>query len=388
MITKLNLISNYTQIFNEKPKYTFFAPGRINLIGEHTDYNGGHVFPAAISLGIYAAVGPRDDDQLWAFSQNLAEKGCLKTSLSDLRFDEKADWLNYFRGMTFFFAQKGIHLSHGFNLYIQADLPASSGLSSSAAMSMLAAKIIMTLTKKTLDPLDVVKMGQRVENDYLGYHTGIMDEFAIMFGRHDQAIFLDTNKLDYHYFPLKLTDHAILIMNTNKPRNLITSKYNERQEECQKALTRLQQKLNIKNLCDLTPEQLDENAYLIDDDRLLKRAKHVIWENARTITAKKAMTDGDLSRFGRLMNASHVSLKYDYDVTGPELDTLVETAWQQKGVLGARMTGAGFGGCALALVETDAVSDLKAAIRDAYVKRIGYEPSFYLTHLSDGPQIW
>ncbi|WP_334330095.1 galactokinase [Companilactobacillus sp. HBUAS59699] len=381
-----NLLSDYKNIFNNDAERLFFSPGRINLIGEHTDYNGGNVFPCAISLGTYAAYGTRADDTVQLYSANFPDQGIVSFKTNDLEYKKADDWANYPRGIMYYLTKHGYSFNHGFNLFIHGNLPDGAGLSSSASIELLMGTILNTVFELGIDQLDLVKVGQEDENNYIGVNSGIMDQFAVGMGKKDQAILLDTNTMNYQYAPVELGDHVIVIMNTNKRRELADSKYNERRSECEEALERLQTKLNIKSLGDLTIDEFDQNAYLINDDTLIRRARHAVFENQRTLRAIKKLNQNDLVSFGKLVNASHVSLHYDYAVTGQELDTLVETAWQQPGVLGARMTGAGFGGCAIAIVEKDQVENFKQNVGETYKQIIGYDADFYIAEISDGPK--
>ncbi len=377
--------TQFTEIFDAKVDANYFAPGRINLIGEHTDYNGGHVFPAAISLGTYAAVSPTTDHQLHLYSANFASQGVHEIDLDQLAFNKDDDWTNFVKGEFFLLQAAGVDFKHGLNIYFYGNLPAASGLSSSSSIELLTGTIINAYYQLGKTPLDLIKLGQQVENQYIGVNSGIMDQFAIGMGKKDQAIFLDTNTLDYQYYPIALDDYEIVIMNTNKPRALSDSKYNDRRAECEEALARLQKVVAIESLGDLDAESFDEYCYAIDDEILIKRARHAVLENQRTVTAAKALTDDDLEKFGRLINASHVSLEYDYEVTGVELDTLAHTAWQQPGVLGARMTGAGFGGCAIAVVKSSNIPDFIEKVGAIYRETIGYDAGFYRAKIADGP---
>lgn len=383
---KKQLLSGYQETFGEACEKLFFSPGRINLIGEHTDYNGGNVFPCAISLGTYAAYGARNDQLVKLYSKNLPDTGVISVSLSDLSFKKEDDWANYPKGMLYLLQKAGFELAHGFNLYIYGNLPDGAGLSSSASIELLMGNIANDVFNLGIDQLDLVKMGQQNENQYIGVNTGIMDEFAVGMGKKNQAILLDTNTMEYHYAPVELGDHVIVIMNTNKQRALTDSKYNERRSECEQALARLQTKLNINSLGDLSIDEFDRNSYLINDDILLRRARHAVFENQRTLKAIKYLKDNNLVEFGKLVNASHISLHYDYEVTGIELDTLVEAAWQQPGVLGARMVGAGFGGCAIAFVQKDQLDDFKQNVGQIYQDKIGYAADFYIAEIADGPK--
>lgn len=379
------LLSDFKNIFNSNAERLFFSPGRINLIGEHTDYNGGNVFPCAISLGTYAAYGTRDDDVIQLYSANFPDSGIISFTTTDLEYNKADDWANYPRGIMYYLVKHGYNFDHGFNLFIHGNLPDGAGLSSSASIELLMGTILNTVFDLGVDQLDLVKIGQEDENNYIGVNSGIMDQFAVGMGKKDQAILLDTNTMDYQYAPVELGDHVIVIMNTNKRRELADSKYNERRSECEQALERLQADLSIKSLGDLTIDEFDQNSYLINDDTLIRRARHAVFENQRTLRAIDKLKQNDLVSFGKLVNASHVSLHYDYEVTGQELDTLVETAWQQPGVLGARMTGAGFGGCAIAIVEKDQVENFKENVGETYKQIIGYGADFYIAEISDGP---
>ncbi|KRL00946.1 galactokinase [Liquorilactobacillus capillatus] len=380
-----NLKQKFITIFDTEPEHVFFSPGRINLIGEHTDYNGGHVFPCAISIGTYGVYAARTDDMVRMYSANIPERGMVEFDINNLAYDKKAGWTNYPKGMLNELAKRGAKFSHGFDLYINGNLPDGAGLSSSASIELLMGIIAKRGFELEIDQLELVKLGQKVENDYIGVNSGIMDQFAIGMGKKDQAIFLDTNTMEYSYVPIKLGDNVIVIMNTNKRRELQDSKYNERRAECEEALSRLQTKLKIKNLGDLTESEFDEAAYLINDEVLLKRARHAVFENQRTIRATKALAANNLDLFGSLVTASHVSLHFDYGVTGHELDILAETAWKQEGVLGARMTGAGFGGCAIAIVNRKNVAAFEKNVGKAYQEAIGYKADFYIAEITDGP---
>lgn len=386
MMNKEELLKAYQETFNENGQDVFFSPGRINVIGEHTDYNGGHVFPAAISLGIYGVYGPRDDNKVRLFSGNVDGK-IVEFDLDDETV-EKGDrfWTNYFKGMLTYLrhSEEGNKINHGFNIYIKANLPSGSGLSSSAAIEMLMGMILKDEFDLDVDRISLAKMGQRTENEFVGLNSGIMDQFACIMGKKDSAIFLDCNTLDYEYKPLDLSDYEIVIMATNKPHTLADSAYNDRVRECHDALKKLQAELNIKSLGEIDNNTLDEYGYLINDETELKRARHAVSENQRTIRATKAMEDGDLERLGRLINASHISLHYDYEVTGKELDTLAETAWKQPGVLGARMTGGGFGGSAIAIVKKSEADNFKKNVGKVYRDEIGYDASFYDAEIVDG----
>lgn len=383
-MNKEELLKEYETTFGEKGKDVFFSPGRINVIGEHTDYNGGHVFPAAISLGVYGVYGPREDKKVCLFSGNV-DGDIVEFDIDDTTV-EKDDrfWANYFKGMITYLREKYDNIDHGFNLYIKANLPSGSGLSSSAAIEMLMGIILKDEFNLDVDRIALAKMGQRTENEFVGLNSGIMDQFACIMGKKDSAIFLDCNTLDYEYKPLALGDYEIIIMATNKPHTLANSAYNDRARECHDAVKKLQAKLDIKTLGELDNDTFDEYAYLINNETEIKRARHAVSENQRTLRATKAMQDGDLEKLGRLIDASHVSLHYDYEVTGQELDTLAEASWAQPGVLGARMIGGGFGGSAIAIVKKDQAEAFKKNVGKIYRDKIGYDASFYDAEIVDG----
>lgn len=385
-MNKDELIKNYQKVFGKNEKDVFFSPGRINVIGEHTDYNGGHVFPAAISLGVYGVYGPRNDNKVCLYSGNI-DGEIVEFDLNDDTV-EKDDrfWTNYFKGMITYLRQRedGNKINHGFNLYIKADLPSGSGLSSSAAIEMLMGMILKDEFDLDIKRPALARLGQKTENEFVGLNSGIMDQFACIMGKKDSAIFLDCNTMEYEYMPLKLGDYEIIIMSTNKEHTLADSAYNDRVRECKNALEKLQTELDITSLGELDSQTFDEYAYLINDKTEIKRARHAVNENERTIRATKAMKDNDLEKLGHLINASHVSLHYDYEVTGKELDTLAEAAWKQDGVLGARMIGGGFGGSAIAIVKKDKAEAFKKNVGKIYRDKVGYDASFYDAEIVDG----
>ena len=365
----------------------FFSPGRVNLIGEHTDYNGGHVFPCALEIGTYALVEKREDEELHFYSLNESKAGTVVTDLSHAdHYDPELGWVNYVMGMIHVFEKKGFHVPSGWNMVVFGNIPVASGLSSSASLEILIGYILKTLFGFEVTGTDLALFGQADENEYIGLNCGIMDQFVIANGKKDHALFLNTATLEYQTVPFVLRGQTLVIMNTNKPRGLKDSKYNERRAECEEALRILQTKLNIATLGDLTDEEFDQNAELIENPVVRKRAKHAVYENTRTMKAVEVLQKNDIAAFGKLMDASHDSLRYDYEVTGPELDALVDAARSVKGTIGSRMTGAGFGGCAIALVEDAYLDEFKKTVRKEYLEKIGYEPSFYEAVVGDGPK--
>ena len=381
---KKRLIKEFTDIFEVPGEALFFSPGRVNLIGEHTDYNGGMVFPCAITFGTYAVVSKRTDSCMRLFSNNFKEKGIIDVALQTLHYDKKDDWANYVKGVLYFLQQEGFEIPCGLNILIEGNIPNRAGLSSSASLEVLTGTILKETFQLPISKLDIIKLSQKAENQFVGMNCGIMDQFIIGMGKKDHAIALDTGTLEYTYAPVQLKQASIIIMNTNKQRGLTDSKYNERRAECEHALSQIQTVVKIKNLCDLKETEFEKVQHVITSPVERKRARHAVLENIRVKKAIAALEKNDIEEFGALMNASHISLRDDYEVTGIELDTLVESAWNQSGTIGARMTGAGFGGCAIAIVRNDDIEDFTAAVRREYTQAIGYEPDFYIASIGDG----
>ena len=381
-ITTLN--TTFKELFHTVPEQAFFAPGRINLIGEHTDYNGGHVFPCAITYGTYAVARKRADRLVRLYSANFPEKGIVEFDLDQLNNVAEHNWANYPKGMIRFVIEAGYSIPTGFECVIHGNIPNGAGLSSSASIELLTGVLVKGLFGLEITRLELIKLGKKVENEFIGVNSGIMDQFAIGMGKKDAGILLDCQTLRYEYAPILLDHHKIIIMNTNKRRELADSKYNERRGECEQALALLQEKLPIEALGQLSEQEFDENQYLITNETVRKRAKHAVYENVRTLKALEELRAGNLEAFGQLVNQSHVSLRDDYEVTGVELDSLVEAAWKQPGVVGARMTGAGFGGCAIAIVETEKVDQFIANVGVEYLDKIGYAADFYVASIGDG----
>lgn len=374
----------FEKLFGKQETTAFFSPGRVNLIGEHTDYNGGHVFPCAISLGTYALVAKRQDQKMRLYSMNMEQRGIVAFDMAPLSYDAAHDWANYPMGVMKMLQDNGQELKHGFDIVFFGTLPNGAGLSSSASLEVLTAVIFNDLLELGLDLLYLVKLSQKAENKFVGVNCGIMDQFAVGMGKKDYAILLDCNTLAYRYSKIELGDCSIVITNTNKKHSLGASKYNERRSQCETALADLQAAKPIKALGELTNAEFEALASAIKDPVNCRRARHAVFENQRTIEAVAALEKKDLKKFGELMKASHVSLRDDYEVTGEELDTLAELAWQQAGVIGSRMTGAGFGGCTVSIVKNEAIEAFEKNITEAYTKKIGYAPSFYVANIADG----
>ncbi|PYZ92055.1 galactokinase [Salipaludibacillus keqinensis] len=383
MLNKLE--KSFQKVFetNEIPR-TFLSPGRVNLIGEHTDYNGGYVFPCALSVGTYVTIVPRQDRKLRFYSENFPELGVIEASLDQLEFKEEHDWANYPKGVIHMFQEQGLEGAKGFDAYFFGNIPNGAGLSSSASIELAMAIAWDALNDFHMERIPMVQLCQRAENEYIGVNCGIMDQFAIGMGKKNHAILLDCNTLEYSYAPVELEGVKLVLANTNKRRGLADSKYNERRSECEAALTDLQKTVSIHNLCDMTPAQFEQYQSMISNDTAKRRAKHAVDENARTLNAQQKLQQGDLVAFGELMNESHRSLRDDYEVTGEHLDALVESAWAEPTVLGARMTGAGFGGCTVNLINEDGLDDTLSRMAETYKQRTGIEPEFYVVDIGEG----
>ncbi|MCR5320212.1 MAG: galactokinase [Lachnospiraceae bacterium] len=383
---KEKLIAKFAEVFgDDKDVQVFFAPGRVNLIGEHTDYNGGHVFPCALTIGTYGVARKRNDDVLRFYSMNFEELGVIESSIKGIKPEKEADWTNYPKGVMWAFGEKGYEIPCGMDLMLFGNIPNGSGLSSSASVEVLTGAILREFFGFQVSNQDLALIGQFSENKFNGVNCGIMDQFAIAMGKKDNAIFLDTADLSFEYAPIVLEGAKIVITCSNKKRGLGDSKYNERRAECEEALAQLQTKLDIKSLGDLNEDEFEANANLIEREVCQRRARHAVYENQRTLKAVAALKANDITTFGQLMNDSHTSLRDDYEVTGIELDTLVEEAWKVPGVIGSRMTGAGFGGCTVSLVKDEAIDAFKEQVGKTYLEKIGYAADFYVVEIGDGP---
>ena len=375
--------------FNEKFGYkqgvrVFFSPGRVNLIGEHTDYNGGHVFPCALNFGTYGAIALRDDKVVRMYSENFDDKGIISFDIENLKNDKEHDWANYPKGVIDVLRKHGYDVNKGFDLFVYGNIPNGAGLSSSASLELLMAVMMNDIYDFNIYRVELVKYCQEAENDFIGVNCGIMDQFAIGMGKDSSAILLDCNTLEYKYSNVNLKDEVIVIANTNKRRGLADSKYNERRGECEEALKELQGELKINALGELTEDEFEKNKHLIKNDVRAKRAKHAVYENQRTLKAVKALENNDIDTFGKLMNESHNSLRDDYEVTGKELDTLVDLASKQEGTIGSRMTGAGFGGCTVSIVKKPMVEKFIENVGKEYKEKIGYDADFYVANIGSG----
>ena len=381
-----NLIKDFKEIFKYNGEVkTFFSPGRVNLIGEHTDYNGGFVFPCALDFGTYAVVKKREDKAFRMYSKNFENLGIIEFNLDSLVYDKKDDWTNYPKGVVKTFLDRNYKIDSGFDVLFFGNIPNGAGLSSSASIEVLTAVILKDLFKLDVDMMEMVKMCQVAENKFIGVNSGIMDQFAVGMGKKDNAILLDCNTLKYEYVPVKLKNMSIVIANTNKKRGLADSKYNERRSSCEEAVKILNKNgINIKYLGELTVAEFEKIKHYITDEEQLKRATHAVTENERAKNAVEFLKKDNIAEFGRLMNKSHISLRDDYEVTGLELDSLVEAAWEEKGTVGSRMTGAGFGGCTVSIVENAYVDSFIKNVGKKYKEKTGLEASFYIANIGDG----
>ncbi len=362
----------------------YFAPGRVNLIGEHTDYNGGHVFPCALSMGNYAVARVRDDKKIRWFNMTYPKNGVQEREIDGLMPNDNGLWYDYQLGVIWAFQQNGYKVTRGYDMVMAADMPAGAGLSASASIEELAAVILKDLLSIDISMVDCALMGQYSENKYNGMNCGIMDQFASAMGKKDHAIFLNTDRLEYSYVPLNLKAEKIVITNSLVKHSLAGSAYNERRRQCEEALSDLQKNLDIKTLGDLDEEAFEEHKALIKDPVCLKRARHAVYENQRAIAAVEELKNGNIEEFGRLMKESHVSLRDDYEVSCRELDILAEEAWKLPGVIGSRMTGGGFGGCTVSIVEDREVEAFKEKLSHAYSEKTGLTPEFYIADATDG----
>ena len=382
MNPKNQVTESFTRLFGgDKPERFFFSPGRVNLIGEHTDYNGGYVFPCALDFGTYGAARKRSDNKIRFASGNI-DRVC-EVDINNLEYNPDHGWANYLKGVA-----AEIHGTvkpiGGFDLCIWGNIPNGAGLSSSASIELLTSVAVSTMFDCGISMKDMVLLSQRVENNYVGVNCGIMDQYAVGFGKKNHALLLDCNAVEHEYVPLDLGDNLIVVANTNKQRGLADSKYNERRSECDEAVRLLQKECIIKTLCELDNAGFDRHKHLISDPVILNRAAHAVYENSRTKKAVEVLSGGDIKSFGKMMNDSHISLRDLYEVTGAELDALAEAAWAADGVLGSRMTGAGFGGCTVSILRKDAADNFIKTVGDEYKKRTGLTADFYMAQTGDG----
>lgn len=385
-MTKQNLLEKFKEIYGPQGEpRVFFAPGRVNLIGEHTDYNGGHVFPCALQMGTTGVIRRRDDRKLRFFSLNMAEDGLIESSLDNFRPLEGDSWTNYPMGVVWALIKEGKKIEQGFDLLIYGNIPNGSGLSSSASLEVLVGTIMKEVYALTdLSPIDIAKIGQYSENNYNGCNCGIMDQFAVAMGKKDCGIFLDTANLEYEYAPIRLEDAKIVIVNSKVKHSLVDSAYNDRRRECEEAVVALNRVCHIEKLGELSEAEFESHKGVIKSKVVCRRAKHAVYENQRTIKALEALKKNDLTKFGKLMNQSHDSLRDDYEVSCQELDTLVDLAQSVEGVIGSRMTGGGFGGCTVSIVKDEAIDQFKEVILNGYKEATGKTAEIYIASIGDG----
>ncbi len=384
----MKLIESFERIFiNAAPKIVSFSPGRVNLIGEHIDYNGGYVMPAAISMGTYGVIAKRDDALFRLYSENFSHIGVVTLTPEELWFNAEHDWANFVKGTLFLLQKEGHPLNHGFDLYLEGNLPTASGLSSSASLELLVGFLINHLYQLGLSKQQLALLGQRVENQFMGANTGIMDQLIIALGIQNKALLMNTNTFDVQPTDAKFDGYQLVIMDTHYQRQLTDSKYNQRRQECEKALAIIQTAYPVQHLCELSIMDLSAIKTLLNDDLLYRRVRHVVTEQHRTLDAFDVMHKQDIESFGQLLNQSHESLRDDYEVTGFHLDCLQESALRH-GAIGCRVTGAGFGGCAIAYVKDERVSHFMEAVCLDYQHHTGITPSFYQVTFENGVGEW
>ena len=382
------LVEKFQELFGaEGDIRTYFAPGRVNLIGEHTDYNGGHVFPCALTLGTFGIARKREDNKLRFYSVNFERLGVIESSLEDLKPYKAAEWTNYPKGVMWAFEERGYKLPNGLDILLYGNIPNGSGLSSSASLEVLTGVILKDMFGFDVSMTDIALIGQFSENNFNGCNCGIMDQFASAMGKKDNAIFLDTNTLQYEYAPVVLEDAKIVIINSKVKHSLVDSAYNDRRNECETALKELQEVVAVQTLGDLTEEAFEKHKDAIKSEIRQKRARHAVYENQRTIRAVEALKENRIEEFGKLMNESHRSLRDDYEVSCKEIDILVDLAWETEGVIGSRITGGGFGGCTVSIVKNDAVDGFIKNIGEQYLAKVGHEAEFYVVDIGDGARV-
>lgn len=383
---KEKLLKSFEEIYgSSEGARVYFAPGRVNLIGEHTDYNGGHVLPCALTIGTYIVARKRKDKKLRFYSLNYEESGVTEGSLGDLKYRRSNGWTNYPIGILWTYQKKGYHIPNGFDMLLYGDIPSGAGLGTSASIGVALGLMIREMFEfEDISNIDIALFGQYAEHEFHGINCGIMDQFASAMAKKNMAIFLDTSDLRYEYAPMDMSEYAIVITNSHKVRGAFDAKYNERRMECERALAQLQSVVAIQSLGELTPECFEQVKEMIVEPILEKRAAHAVYENQRTIEAIEALKAADAQRFGELMLDSHLSLKENYEVTAKELDVLVDEAMKVPGVLGSRMTGGGFGGCTISLMKREAVETFIIEVGKNYTEQTGYYADFYNVEVGDG----
>ena len=382
-MTVTELKTAFNETYGKQAEAVYFSPGRVNLIGEHTDYNGGFVFPCALSFGTYFLISKNTDKKMRFKSLNQPE--IVQLELNQLTTPlEGRSWVNYPLGCIAQFVKRGIKIENGYDMLIWGNVPNGAGLSSSAALEVVTAYAFNEQLGTGYDRTELAKIGQLSEHEFALVNCGIMDQFASAQGKKDHAIFLNCDTLQFELVPVKLQGIKVVISNTHSPHKLDSGAYNARVAECKKAVEQLNSVRPLKYLAELTEEEFKKVEHAITDEVAHKRARHVVGEVQRTTDAVKALKAGDIEAFGKLMNASHVSLRDDYEVTGLQLDTMAEEAWKIKGVIGSRMTGGGFGGCTVSLVKDEAIDTFIAEVGKNYKAKTGLDAEFYIAEIGDG----
>lgn len=378
------LISEFKTLYGDSGEegYVYFSPGRVNLIGEHTDYNGGFVFPCALSFGTFLLIRKSKDDKVKFASVN--QDFMVEIALDKLTEREGQEWVNYPLGVIDQFIKKGIKINSGYELLFWGNVPTGAGLSSSASIEVVTAYALNELLHIGMNRTELALLSQKAENEFVGVNCGIMDQFASAMGKEDHAIFLNCDTLEFDLVPAKLDGIKVIISNTNSPHKLDAGQYNQRVAECKEAVKEISKVKPIKSLGELRLDDFKKLEDSIDDPVARKRARHVVSEIQRTVDAVSALKANEIETFGEMMNASHVSLRDDYEVTGEQLDTMAEEAWKLDGVIGSRMTGAGFGGCTVSLVKEEAVDTFIDTVGKNYKSRTGLTPEFYVAEIGDG----
>lgn len=385
---KEQLLQEFSKIYGDrKGVKVYFAPGRVNLIGEHVDYNGGHVFPCALTLGTYGVARLREDSRLRFYSMNFPEKGICEGDIHALVPGETGDWTNYPKGVMWAFQKKGCSITKGMDIMLYGNIPSGAGLSSSASVEVMTGVMLRDLFGFELSNIEIALLGQQAEHEFCGVNCGIMDQFAAAMGKENHAIYLNADTLEYEYIPVNLSGAKIVLANSNKKHSLADSKYNERRQECEAALEELQTVIGVEKLCQLDSKTYDMYEVAIKDEIRRNRAHHAVYENERTKQAAEVLKNGDLQTFGRLLKESHISLSEDYEVTGEEMDALAEAAWHQEGVIGSRITGGGFGGCTVSLVVEEKIPDFTRNVGKEYTEKTGLKADFYVVEIGGAPVV-
>ena len=379
----LELKSAYEAAYHKSATAIYFSPGRVNLIGEHTDYNGGFVFPCALSFGTYLLVAPNDEQKINLRSLNVEAVYSLELSQLTTPLPDKA-WANYPLGVLAQFIKRGVAITQGYDILFWGNVPAGAGLSSSAAMEVVTAYALNELLGTGFDRTELAKIGQKAEHEFAGVMCGIMDQFASAQGKQNHAIYLNCDTLAFDLVPVKLEGIKVVVSNTHSPHHLDSGAYNDRVRQCQLAVQQISAVRPIKNLAELSQADFEQVEHAITDEVAHRRARHVVGEVQRTKDAVEALQQGNIALFGKLMTQSHISLRDDYEVTGLQLDSLAEAAWKVEGVLGSRMTGGGFGGCTVSLVRDEAIPTFIEQVGAEYTEKTGLKADFYIAEIGNG----